>query len=127
MKTGNRMKKKLFSVAIFSLLMFSVYGQSEKGNRFSVLLSPQLSWMKSDHNAVNSNGNFFGYNFGLVYDRFFDKNYAFTTGIVINTTGGKLTYRDGVLANVGGEMIEVTDLDYKLKYIEIPFEIFQQK
>ncbi len=115
------MKKKCFIVMIFSLLMLDVYGQSEKGNRFSILFSPQLSWMKSDHNAVNSNGNAFGYDFGIVYDRFFDKNYAFSMGIVINTTGGKLTYRDGVLANVGGELIEVIDLDYKLKYVEIPF------
>ncbi len=101
--------------------MLSVYGQSEKGNRFSFLLSPQMSWMKSDHIAVNSNGHVFGYNFGIVYDRFFDENYAFSTGVVINSTGGKLTYRDNVMADIGGEQIEVADLDYKLKYIEIPF------
>ncbi len=121
MKKDEVMKIKFFSVVVFSLMMFNVYGQSEKGNRFSILFSPQLSWMKSNHNAVNSNGNMFGYDFGFAYDHFFDKNYAFSTGIVINTTGGKLTYRDGVKADVGGELIQVTDLDYKLKYVEIPF------
>ncbi len=115
------MRKKLY-VLVFLLGFYSVHssGQSEKGNSFSFLLSPQISWMKSDHNAVASNGNVFGFDFGVLYDRFFDKNYAFSTGVVINSTGGKLTYRDTIPANIGGEIVDVTDLDYKLKYLEIP-------
>jgi len=120
--------KKIFVTICFSLIFFSgiaqyqenVKNKSFKKNRFAVELSPQISWMRPDNIAVDPNGNVFGFNFGLVYDRFFEKNYAFSTGIKINSTGGKLTYSDSTLANVGGELIEVTDLDYKLKYVEIP-------
>jgi len=115
------MREKIFVLFVFLCLMVdSSEAQSEKGNRFSFLMSPQLSWVKSDHNAVTSNGNIFGFDFGILYDRFFDKNYAFTTGVVINSGGGKLTYRDTVPANIGGEIVDIVDLDYKLKYLEIP-------
>jgi hypothetical protein len=114
--------KILVFVVLLFLMEFSTLGQEEsfKRNSFSFLLSPQTSWIRSDHNAVEPNGVVFGFDFGLLYDRFFDKNYAFTTGIVINSTGGKLTYRDTVPANIGGEIVDVVDLDYKLKYLEIP-------
>jgi len=115
------MREKIFVLFVFlCLIVDSSEAQSEKGNRFSFLMSPQLSWVKSDHNAVTSNGNIFGFDFGILYDRFFDKNYAFTTGVVINSGGGKLTYRDTVPANIGGEIVDIVDLDYKLKYLEIP-------
>ncbi|NPA35947.1 MAG: PorT family protein [Chlorobi bacterium] len=114
------MKKYFILILLSYLFVFNVSAQSEKGNRFSFLLSPQVSWMKSDHIAVDGNGNVFGFDFGVLYDRFFDKNYAFTTGVVINSTGGKLSYRDTVPANIGGEIVDVTSLDYKLKYLEIP-------
>ncbi len=113
-------KKFLFFFVLTGLISSNISAQSEKGNSFAFLLSPQISWMKSDRNGVSSNGNVFGFDFGILYDRFFDKNYAFSTGVIINSTGGKLHYRDTVPANIGGEIVDVTDLDYKLKYLEIP-------
>jgi len=115
------MSKNIFVLFVLTLFFITnVNGQSEKGNRFSFMLSPQISWMRSDHNAVDANGNVFGFDFGILYDRFFDKNYAFSTGVVINSGGGKLSYRDTVPAYIGGEIVDVVDLDYKLKYIQIP-------
>jgi len=115
------MSKNIFVIFVLSLFFIeNIEGQSEKGNRFSFLLSPQISWMRSDHNAVDANGNVFGFDFGILYDRFFDKNYAFSTGVVINSCGGKLSYTDTVPAHVGGEIIDVVDLDYKLKYLQFP-------
>ena len=77
------------TVLVTSFVVFrfvSAHGQDGKRMRFSFVLSPQTSWLKSDHSAVSTNGNLFGYNFGLVMDRFFDDNYAFSTGLTINTT-----------------------------------------
>lgn len=94
--------------------------------RFAFVLNPQISWLKSDHSDVESNGNLMGYNFGIVMDKFFAKNYAISTGLTINTTGGKLRYKEPVMFNVGGNSIPIpknTTLEYRLKYLEIPFSI----
>jgi len=55
-------------------------------------------------------------------DRFFAENYALSTGLTINTTGGKMEYRNGVSMEIGGKTIEdVKNVTYRLKYIEVPF------
>ena len=115
------MKERFFVLFLFILvLVANIEAQSEKGNRFSFLLSPQVSWMKSDYNSVDGNGNVFGFDFGILYDRFFDENYAFATGVVINSGGGKLSYNDTVAAYIGGDVVDVVDLDYKLRYLQVP-------
>lgn len=120
--------KNILIAVFFSFFFLSLSAQTQesagihgyKKNRFAFLLSPQISWMRPDHIDVDANGSVFGFNLGLAYNRFFEKNYAFSTGLFFNAAGGKLTYSDSTYANVGGEIIEVTDLDYKLKYVDIP-------
>ncbi len=92
--------------------------QTEKRTRLAFVLSPQISWLNSDDSKVDGNGNLFGYNFGVVMDRFFSENYAFSTGLTINTTGGKLSYKD--IPNVPIPNFNST---YRLKYIEVPFAL----
>lgn len=109
-----------FILGLFITL--GTWAQEAPRTRFSFVLSPQISWLKSDHSAVNSNGSLFGYNFGVVMDRFFADNYALSTGLTINTTGGKLEYKDGVTMEIGGEQEpDIKGVTYRLKYIEVPF------
>jgi len=116
------MQRIAFILLCSLFISMSALAQEAPRSRFSFVLSPQISWLKSDHSAVSSDGNLFGYNFGVVMDRFFAENYALTTGLTINTTGGKLEYKDGVTMEIGGETIEdLTDVTYRLKYIEVPF------
>lgn len=116
------MQRIAFTLLCSLFISMSTFAQEAPRSRFSFVLSPQISWLKSDHSAVSSNGNLFGYNFGVVMDRFFAENYALTTGLTINTTGGKLEYKDGVTMEIGGKTIEdLTDVTYRLKYIEVPF------
>ncbi|MFW5890228.1 MAG: porin family protein, partial [Marinilabiliaceae bacterium] len=105
--------KKIIS-AIVSLLVFAsiqVHSQEAKSLRLSFVAEPQISWLKPDIDGVESRGNKAGYNFGVVMDRFFAENYAFSTGLTINTTGGKLRYAEN-----GDER----DMEYQLRYIEVP-------
>lgn len=99
------------------LLCLNMEAQEGKRTRLGFEFSPQISWLNSDNPSVSSNGNLFGYNFGIIMDRFFDTNYAITTGLTINTTGGKLSY------NTTNELDEpeLIHSSYKLKYIEVPF------
>nr|WP_321453276.1 porin family protein [uncultured Carboxylicivirga sp.] len=109
------MQRKLFILAgLFICILTNA--QTEKKTRLGFLLSPQISWMSSDEAGVNSNGSLFGYNFGILMDRFFDTNYALSTGLTINTVGGKLTYD-------ATDDYEKTNATYRLKYIEVPFSL----
>jgi hypothetical protein len=112
------MKKTLLFVIILFITTPFLMAQNAGDTRFSFILTPQISWVKSDHQDIDNKGSHFGYNFGLIMDRFFSDNYAFTTGLTINTTGGKLAYP----SKMTGEAVdfEAMSQSYQLKYIEIP-------
>ncbi len=103
-------------------LTISSFAQGSRNNseyRFAFVLSPQLSWISSDNDKIESNGSLFGYNFGIEADKFFAENYAISTGLTINTTGGKLKYKQAV--EFSGKPFEPnSDFEYRLKYIRIP-------
>lgn len=107
--------KRIALLVLFAacVLIQPTQAQQAGDTRFSFVLAPQLSWIKSDHDNIDNKGSDFGYNFGVVIDRFFGNNYAFSTGLTINTTGGKLAYQP-----VGDEA--AYNRTYKLKYIEVP-------
>lgn len=101
-------------ILVFLLLTGYAAAQSTGDTRFTLVLSPQISWMKSDMDKVDNSGSKMGYNFGLLVDYFFGDNYAITSGLTINTTGGKLKYLSS-----GNNTVEARQR-YNLRYIEIP-------
>lgn len=101
-------------ILVFLLLTGYAAAQSTGDTRFTFVLSPQISWMKSDMDKVDNGGSKMGYNFGLLVDYFFGDNYAITSGLTINTTGGKLEYLSS-----GNNTVEERPR-YNLRYIEIP-------
>ncbi len=107
------MKKQIYLLLLFTVICGLTKAQEKGQTRFSFVLSPQISWTNSDHENINGKGSLAGYNLGLVIDRFFGDNYAFCTGLTINTNGGKLKYP------ATGTDPEYTQT-YRLKYIEIP-------
>ena len=110
--------RKITLLSILALIISaSVFGQSDRDTdlRFAFVLSPQISWLKSDNSSVDANGSLFGYNFGVEMDKFFAKNYAISTGLTINTTGGKLKYDA-----TAPETLSNKTLEYRLKYLEVP-------
>ncbi len=107
------MRKSLLLLVCLTIASGFVWGQQEGRTRLSFVLNPQISWIKSDIENVDSRGSMAGYNFGVVADRFFAENYAFSTGLTVNTTGGKLKYTP----EEGGSY----HTDYHLRYLEVPF------
>jgi hypothetical protein len=104
--------KKQSLVFIFIIAVMAFANAQEKGqNRISLVLEPVISWMKSDCQCATNQGISSGYNFGVKVDHFFDDNYAFATGLTINTAGGKIAY-----SSIHDQQIQT----YKLKYLEIP-------
>ncbi|MGQ1889015.1 porin family protein [Thermophagus sp. OGC60D27] len=110
------MKKLIFSIGLLLLSILEVVGQEARTIRLSFVAEPQISWLKPDKEGVESRSGMAGYNFGVVLDRFFADNYALSTGLTINRTGGKLTY---IGEDVDGNSVSI-EKDYKLRYLEIP-------
>ncbi len=111
---------KLIVVLLLSSFSFIGYAQ---GVRMGLAGSPQLSWMKSDAGGVKSDGAIVGFNFGLLADFFFAERYSFSTGIFINNTGGKLTYRDPISFSTSDgplELAENTTIRYRIQYVDVP-------
>ncbi len=124
------MKKLSFLVLFVIIISSSILAQSASGResdyRFAFVLNPQVSWLKSDHSGADGNGNLMGYNFGVEMDKFFAKNYAISTGLTINTTGGKLRYNQDTNIKIGSEdeVLQAGEsLEYRLKYIEVPLSL----
>jgi hypothetical protein len=85
--------------------------------------NPQVSWMKSDASTINTNGPQFGFSFGLLSDFFFAERYSFSTGLLINNTGGKLNYTDSLHFTTNDktyDLIPGASIKYKIQYIDIP-------
>jgi len=102
------------------LVPFAVFGQ---GVRLGLSVSPQLSWMKSDMGIVESQGAKMGFNFGLQSDFFFAERYSFSTGLLINNTGGKLRYSDTLNFKTSDGQYKFdpgAEVDYEIQYIDVP-------
>ena len=113
--------KKPIVVLITLILSCNFIKSQERGHtRISLVLEPVISWMKSDYqslmkyNNATSKGALPGYNFGIKIDHFFGDNYAFATGLTVNTAGGKIGYPPQ------SEMMPYEIQTYRLKHIEIP-------
>jgi hypothetical protein len=78
-----------------------------------------LSWLKPKTIDYEGDGIRFTYYYGLLLDFNFTQNYTFSTGININSIGGKLIYDDSIIVSgtlTSGEMAR----KYRANYIEIP-------
>jgi hypothetical protein len=127
-----RTKFLLLMFLTFSLLVvltFQVSAQGKKSLQFSLGTSPQVSWLKSDYSNVENEGIRLGIGFGLKADYYFTDNYAFSSGLMIVNSGGRLKYLD---TNIGFKIdgstlvfntdptLDGVTMTYKLQFVEIP-------
>jgi len=111
------MKKQLL---LFTLLtVFSTATMAQV--RFGLKLSPNISWIKPDSRDLESSGNYFGYTFGLMADLIVGEkeNYAFSTGLFLNNTGGTYTFPFTYDDN-GTTKTDQLESKLKLRYVEVP-------
>jgi hypothetical protein len=116
------MKKYVF-IAI--LVMFSSVLFSQRTS-FSIVMDPQIAWLRTDLDEVKNDGIVFGFNGGLALDRYFTDNYAFSTGISLWSTGGKLLFTEGteIQFRDGVETLPPnTTMTYRLQYLNIPLSL----
>lgn len=113
------MKKYIIVIILF----FSYLNSQGQDLRFGVFVDPQLSWLTPDAKNINRDGFRIGIKGGLILDKYFAKNYAFTTGISISNMGGNLHYEDSVTIETLEEdyiLNPESSVEYKLQYVSVP-------
>lgn len=115
--------KKYFLLIILAGISANLFSQKLA---FSVVVDPQITWLKTDVKNVSNDGSVFGISGGLILDRYFAENYAFSTGIFLWNTGGKLLYADttAISFRSGKEILTPnTSMIYHLQYVTIPISL----
>jgi hypothetical protein len=113
------MKKLLFVIILLSSFLY-IHSQDL---RFGVFVDPLLSWLTPDAKNISRDGPRIGIKGGLILDKYFAKNYAFTTGVSISNMGGNLHYKDSVnIETLETEVIlnPESSVEYKLQYVSVP-------
>jgi len=85
-----------------------------------------MSWLTSDIKSITRDEMKAGFNTGLIMDKYFAENYAFSTGISIWNTGGSLFYIDstGFDFNYGRQpLLANSVMTYRMQYINIPISL----
>lgn len=106
------------------VLFVSSWGQTRMQLAFTA--SPSVNWMNTSNRDVNREKIVLGYDFGLIGDIFFTdtERYALQTGLIVVNAGGNLSYRTGQSFSFAGETMPAdADIKYRLRYLDIPFNI----
>ena len=121
------MKKTIAFLSIVLSAILSVHSQDDSGSepnfQLGFQLSPNISWFNPDSDGLENESSKLGFNFGLSADFNITKNYSFSTGLGILSTGGEINFPD--VRNddnnnlVGGR----TTADIRLNYIQVPLAL----
>jgi hypothetical protein len=90
---------------------------------FGIYADPVISWFSSDTKETRNDGAWAGFNFGFTFNRYFAKNYSFSTGISILNAGGRLFNTDTITMtfNNFNEIVPKNEsVVYHIQYLVIP-------
>jgi hypothetical protein len=116
------LKTSLLTLVVFLLAGNSILAQ-EKNIRFGVFADPVIAWFSSDTKQTVNDGARAGINFGFSFNRYFDKNYSFSTGLSLVNAGGRLTGIDTVemvFNNFKTKVAPGESMIYRIQYLSIP-------
>lgn len=102
------------------------YAQEKKNFDLGFYGGTRVSWMTSNHRDIETDGSIAGYKFGLLADYYFTNNYSFTTGLLMNSAGGKLNYNHSDMEMIiGGEVESVygKTITFRANYVELPISL----
>ena len=108
---------------IILLILPSTFLVNAQDVRFSFMANPQLTWFSGEDENYQANGSFPAMNIGLEMDAFFTENYAFSTGITLNSIRGGVIYSDSLSYNVSDKQRTLPSdsrMTFNLQYISVP-------
>ena len=134
MKNTNTIK----SIIILSLLMISSFialnstaQDTSSGDnyvpqsdyrllRLGITSGMGFAWMKPKTDGYEKNGSTFTYNYGIIIDYNFTKNYTFSSGLSFNQLGGKLHYANDTSIVGSVPHNGVLERKYQINSLELP-------
>lgn len=110
---------------IVSIIMVFVplLTNAQENIRLGIHADPVISWFSSDVSEIKNRGARPGFNFGLTLNKYFTKNYSFSTGLNIINAGGRLVSSDTLIldfTNFNSEVLPGKPVVYKLQYLSVP-------
>jgi hypothetical protein len=115
--------KRFKTIALSFLLMCFAISMEAQHIQFSLWTDPMIAWWSSDTKETINEGVRPGFTFGIAFDRYFSDNYAFSTGVFLMNTGGKLSYSDTTLLRFKNSETELPAgevMAYRIQYLSIP-------
>ena len=112
--------KKMLILLLVMIPGTTLVAQSLRINAFT---EPQLAWFSSDEAEPDPDGAVFNFNTGLEADFFFQENYAFSLGLSLNNSGGRMQYGEETVFTDGTDSLVVPPeqtLKMKLQYLALP-------
>lgn len=97
--------------------------------RFGPEISPQVSWLFTNDNQINSEGNNMGLKLGLMGEYYFTENYAITGGLGLSFNpggtlqhdiGGNLLARSDFSQESLNDLADDAEIQYKMQFVELP-------
>ncbi|MEO1259344.1 MAG: outer membrane beta-barrel protein [Bacteroidota bacterium] len=127
--------KKIVAIAAFFLGLLSTPHAQDGDLRLGFQVSPMVSIINTDENAINADGANLGLKLGMRAEFYFRENYAFIGGLGFSfNSGGTLRYENtnantfpwqGSVSelpqNVDPAFPGPKEFKYNLQYVEIPF------
>jgi hypothetical protein len=123
MKSSPLMKYLNISIFASFFLFVSGTGLIAQDISFGVFADPVVSWFSSSTKKTENDGSRAGINFGLTFNRYFGKNYSFSTGLSLMHAGGRLTSTDTiemVFTNFRTKVAPGESMVYRIQYMNIP-------
>jgi hypothetical protein len=123
MKTGKKgmfFRTIMLSTALSFVLMTGVRGQNL---RFGVFADPLICWYSSNTQLTVNDGTRAGFNFGVTLNKYFTKNYSFSTGLSLLIAGGNLHNTNAVKMDLNDTTYSIKPgevVNYRIQYIDIP-------
>ena len=109
-------------LALFLLLAACLAGNAQS-LKIGIFADPMVGWLSTESRTAEADGIRLGIDGGLLLDKYFQKNYAFQTGVSIGTQGGKILFTEDKPVLTYGEYDTLsagTSLDYKFNFITVP-------
>ena len=125
MKMLKTLKFRTFTVlcSMFFLIFPANILIAQQRISLGIHADPVIGWFGSDTRETKNDGARPGFNFGLTFNKYFTQNYAFSTGISLLNTGGRLVNTDTVVmefTNFNSTVLPEKPVIYKIQYLAVP-------
>jgi len=110
-------------LVLFVVILLSISRVYSQGFEIAVYTEPQFSWIGSDGSEIVNDGAIINLNTGIEFNMYFMESYAFTLGLTMNNSGGKLLYNEDISFDEIGNDLFVNAgsiAKFNLQYITIP-------